>query len=237
MPSSQETLGLLFRNVCIETNHYTRVDQLLLSWTKTLSFSGSPDYSHIRHQFWILFSRVAVGIGRYSKDRRAFYLFQHFLLSCCFWLFRPAALRQRFFVFCFLGQVVLGGFAKRNSIDNQCPGNKHFLLNFWVLRIWEALATLQRYSVSPAEMLILLCSLSPRHPPRPCTNHSIKDTPLLFLPLSLATCHFLPYPLPKKGNHKYWFLFSFSLKISLDSVHTTSSDVKGDGESLESRSG
>ena len=178
------------------------------------------------------------GIGRYSKDSRAFYLFQHFPLSCPFWLFRPAVLRQRFFVFCFLGQVVLGGFAKRNSIDNQCPGNKHFLLNILVLLIWAALATLQRYSVSPAEMLILLVLFVHRCPPCPCTNHSIKDTPLLFLPLSLATCHFLPYnPLPKKGNHKYWFLFSFSLKIFLDSVHTTSSDVKGDGESWESWSG
>lgn len=191
VPSSQETLGLLFRNVCIETNHYTRVDQLLLSWTKTLSFSGSPDYSHIQHQFWILLSRVAVGIGRYSKDSRAFYLFQHFPPSCPFWLFRPAVLRQRFFVFCFLGQVVLGGFAKRNSIDNQCPGNKHFLLNFMVLLIWEALATLQRYPVSPAETLILLCSLSP--PPLHKPQHQRHTTSI-------------PSPLP----HHLPFLSLFS---------------------------
>lgn len=209
MPSSQETLGLLFRNVCIETNHYTRVDQLLLSWTKTLSFSGSPDYSHIRHQFWILFSRVAVGIGRYSKDRRAFYLFQHFPLSCRFWLFRPAALRQRFFVFCFLGQVVLGGFAKRNSIDNQCPGNKHFLLNFWVLRIWEALATLQRYSVSPAEMLILLCSF-PRHPPALAQTTASKTPHFCSFPSpSPPAISFLILLFQRKGITSIGFFFLF----------------------------
>lgn len=106
-----------------------------------------------------------MGIGRYSRDSTAFCLLQHFALACPFWLFRPEVLRQRFFVFCFLGQVVLGGFANRNSIDNQCPGNKHLLLNFLVLLIREALTTLQRCPVSPAEMLTLLCSLSPPPPP------------------------------------------------------------------------
>lgn len=178
-----------------------------------------------------------MGIGRYSKDSTAFCLLQHFPLGCPFWLFRSEVLRQRFFVFCFLGQVVLGGFANRNSIDNQCPGNKHVLLKFLVLLIQEALATLQRYPMSAAEMLTLLCSLSPPPPP-------------MHKPQQQRHITFIPSPLPRhlpflslfssskeRESQVLVSFFFFSLKIFLDSVHTTSSDVKGDGESLESRSG
>lgn len=191
-------------------------------WNKSLHSRGSAStvldknsfllwYSHIRHQSWILLSRVAVGIGRHSRDSAAFCLLQHFPLACPFWLFRPEVLRQRFFVFWFLGQVVLGGFANRNSIDNQCPGNKHLLLNFLVLLIREALATLQRCPVSPVEMLTQLCSLSPPPPAHAQTTAAKTHHRYSFPSPSPPAISFLIFLFQRKGITSIGFFF-FSLK-------------------------
>ena len=224
------------------------VVQKCVHWNKSWHSCGSAStvldknsfllwYSHIRHQSWILLSRAAVGIGRYSKDSTAFCLLQHFPLACPFWLFRPEVLRQRFFVFCFLGQVVLGGFANRNSIDNQCPGNKHLLLNFLVLLIREAVATLQRYPCQQ-QRCSHCCALSPPPPPmhKPQQQRHATAIPSP-LPLHLPFLSLFSSSKERESQVLVSFFFFFPLKIFLDSVHTTSSDVKGDGESLESRSG
>lgn len=152
-----------------------------------------------------------MGIGRHSRDSAAFCLLQHFPLACPFWLFRPEVLRQRFFVFWFLGQVVLGGFANRNSIDNQCPGNKHLLLNFLVLLIREALATLQRCPVSPVEMLTQLCSLSPPPPAHAQTTAAKTHHRYSFPSPSPPAISFLIFLFQRKGITSIGFFF-FSLK-------------------------
>ena len=234
VPSSQENSRLVVQK-CVHWNK---------SWHSCGSASTVLDknsfllwYSHIRHQSWILLSRAAVGIGRYSKDSTAFCLLQHFPLACPFWLFRPEVLRQRFFVFCFLGQVVLGGFANRNSIDNQCPGNKHLLLNFLVLLIREAVATLQRYPCQQ-QRCSHCCALSPPPPPmhKPQQQRHATAIPSP-LPRHLPFLSLFSSSKERESQVLVSFFFFFPLKIFLDSVHTTSSDVKGDGESLESRSG
>ena len=205
VPSSQENSRLVVQK-CVHWNK---------SWHSCGSASTVLDknsfllwYSHIRHQSWILLSRAAVGIGRYSKDSTAFCLLQHFPLACPFWLFRPEVLRQRFFVFCFLGQVVLGGFANRNSIDNQCPGNKHLLLNFLVLLIREAVATLQRYPVSAAEMLTLLC-FGPAAPTHAQTTAAKTRHCYSFPSPSPPAISFLIFLFQRKGITSIGFFFFF----------------------------
>lgn len=176
-----------------------------------------------------------MGIGRYSKRQESILSFPALaVMSLLAFLGQLWDRDSLFFVF---RSGCPGRGLPKKFYRQSVPREQAFSFKLLGFYVWEALATLQ-YSVSPAEMLSYCCAVCLPATPRPCTNHSIKDTHFCSFP---PLPRHLPFPSlfssSKKGNHKYWFLFSFFLKNFHDSAHTTSSDVKGDGESLESWSG
>lgn len=105
-----------------------------------------------------------MGVGRYSKESTAFSLFQHFPWSCPSSVFQTSSSETGILCFCFLGQIVLGPFARRDSIADQCPGNEHFLLDslYLCVRLWPCNTATP---VAPTQMLTPTCrpSLKPQH--------------------------------------------------------------------------